>query len=119
MSLTQLDPLDGPEDLQSAAPEFPPENPDCIATNCLDDYEDVFGELLPDCSPGASEVCYDGPPGTDGVGQCTAGPRTCSSNGFFGACNGQVLPDTEICDDLIDNNCDGDADADAADSDCP
>jgi hypothetical protein len=60
--------------------------------------EDASGALL-------RESCYDGPAGTAGVGACTAGVRTCTGAGF-GACVGQALPSTEVC-DAIDNDCDG------------
>ena len=47
--------------------------------------------------------CYNGPEGTDGVGECHSGHRVCVE-GFFGNCVGQVIPYPEICDNL-DNNC--------------
>ncbi len=47
--------------------------------------------------------CYDGPPGTEGVGICHAGQRTCS-NGQLGPCLGQVTPQQEVCDGK-DNDC--------------
>jgi hypothetical protein len=52
--------------------------------------------------------CYTGPPNTVGVGQCTAGTQTCAA-GVWGACNGDVLPELETCDE-IDNDCDGTVD---------
>lgn len=52
-----------------------------------------------------TEVCYEGPSGTAGVGVCRSGIRTCNS-GAWGGCIGQVLPSDEIC-DAKDNNCDG------------
>ena len=57
--------------------------------------------------------CYDGPPGTLGVGVCRAGVRTCV-DGQYGDCVGQVLPSLEVCDGL-DNNCDGVVDNDPVD----
>ena len=60
--------------------------------------EDASGAVL-------TEVCYDGPAGTQGVGACTAGSRTCSG-GRFGSCVGQALPSLEVC-DAVDNDCDG------------
>ncbi|MCB9639823.1 MAG: hypothetical protein H6728_13590 [Myxococcales bacterium] len=58
------------------------------------------------CKPGATQPCYGGPPGTDKVAPCKAGVSTCQSNGTWGACAGQVLPQTEVCDGK-DNDCDG------------
>jgi hypothetical protein len=57
---------------------------------------------------GANQVCYVGPAGTNGVGVCHGGSQICS-NGSLGSCVGQVLPSTEVCDNL-DNNCNGQRD---------
>ena len=54
------------------------------------------------------DTCYTGPPGTEGVGECKAGVRTCT-NGVWGGCAGEVTPTAEMCDGL-DNNCNGDTD---------
>jgi hypothetical protein len=70
--------------------------------------------LLPDtkmlhCQPGETRRCpYLGPAGTDGVGECRAPRATCSSQGTWGACDGQVVPTTESCvPDGKDRDCDG------------
>lgn len=57
---------------------------------------------------GLVEVCYDGPNGTEGVGECKAGESVCN-NGVWSKCLGQVLPQNEICDGL-DNDCDNQVD---------
>jgi hypothetical protein len=57
--------------------------------------------------------CYDGPAGTQGVGVCSAGTRTCTS-GTFSACVGEVTPATEVCNG-VDDNCDGHIDEGIAD----
>ena len=49
-------------------------------------------------------ACYNGPEGTEGLGECRSGLRTCV-DGFFGNCVGQVIPFPEICDGL-NNDCD-------------
>lgn len=60
------------------------------------------------CAPGASESCYDGPAGTEGIGACLAGTRTCDASGMsYGTCTGTVTPAAELCGDAIDNDCDG------------
>lgn len=60
------------------------------------------------CTDGDSQSCYEGPPGTDGIGLCKAGLRSCKA-GKLGPCEGQVKPtvercgtqkDDESCDDL-------------------
>ena len=80
------------------------------------------GEVLPgtetcdnkdnDCDgstdEGLSQVCYSADPATKGVGPCKAGLQGCSG-GKWGACNGQVTPVTETCDNK-DNDCDGTTD---------
>jgi len=69
------------------------------------------------CAPGETEPCYLGAPGTAGVGPCKAGTRTCNDDGLgWGACKNQVLPQPEICNNNIDENCDGTKD-NAADLD--
>lgn len=75
-----------------------------IPNNDID--EDCNGQDA-ECSPGASQSCYTGPAGTEGVGICQAGTETCDSNGVFGACEGQVLPGTEIPGNGVDEDCDG------------
>lgn len=55
-----------------------------------------------------TQTCYTGPEGTVGVGLCRAGTKTCSA-GEFDACEGEVVPVDEICDEL-DNDCDGEID---------
>jgi hypothetical protein len=62
--------------------------------------------VIPDCRDGETLSCYTGPAGSAGTGQCANGTQTCSS-GTYGACVGEVLPETEVCDDAIDNDCDG------------
>ncbi|MFO7567327.1 MAG: choice-of-anchor L domain-containing protein [Enhygromyxa sp.] len=65
------------------------------------------GLCHPDCEPGDIGECYEGPPGTLGVGECASGTRTCTAAGTWGACIGQTLPSQEICDNDLDEDCDG------------
>lgn len=60
------------------------------------------------CEPGAEVPCYEGPPGTDVWGICRKGTRRCAADGStFGACTGQILPQTERCDTPDDDDCNG------------
>lgn len=62
---------------------------------------------IAECTPGATEACYSGPPGTQDVGLCVAGERTCDDDGTWGACAGEVLPAAEDCGSPGDEDCDG------------
>lgn len=60
------------------------------------------------CVPLATEVCYGGPAGTEGVGLCKGGTRTCNAEGTgFGPCEGAVVPSPEDCATSEDEDCDG------------
>lgn len=60
------------------------------------------------CAPGATQSCYQGAPGTQNVGPCHAGTQTCDASGTsWGACLGQVLPVSEICNNNVDDDCNG------------
>lgn len=65
------------------------------------------GGESPECTPDTSEECYTGPPATRGVGACKKGRRTCTEDGAWGVCEGEVLPAVERCDAQGDENCDG------------
>jgi hypothetical protein len=78
------------------------EDCDGLAEPC--DGGDVTG--LP-CHPGQSESCYDGPLGTEGIGQCRAGVRYCSEFDTWGPCEDAVVPGPEVCGNGVDEDCDG------------
>ncbi len=60
------------------------------------------------CSPGETEPCYSGADGTEGVGVCLGGSRTCEENGSgFGVCEGEVVPGEEDCATLGNEACTG------------
>lgn len=61
------------------------------------------------CTPGETRACYEGPPGTEGLGPCTAGQQVCDADGRgFTECAGQVWPEPEErCDTPQDDDCDG------------
>jgi len=60
------------------------------------------------CNPGQTQACYTGAAGTENVGPCQGGTQTCNNlrNGW-GPCAGEILPQPEICDDGVDDDCDG------------
>ena len=65
-----------------------------------------------ECVTGDTRACYSGDPGLVGIGICTAGTETCI-DGMWGACEGEVLPESaedceggdDDCDGLIDEGC--------------
>ncbi|WPB76552.1 kelch repeat-containing protein [Archangium violaceum] len=60
------------------------------------------------CRVGETAPCYEGPEGTEDVGLCRAGTRTCVAGGTaWSACEGQVLPSTEDYTRPGDEDCDG------------
>jgi hypothetical protein len=109
-----------------AAP--PHGKPECVGgtcglRSCLDPWADCDGDpsngcevdTLADgacvCTPGDTTPCYDGAPGTEGIGVCKGGLRTCDASGTkWGDCQGEVLPQPERCNGL-DDDCDGSPEA--------
>ena len=95
----------------------------CLALNAVDGLardcdradDQADNGSCGDCTPGQMEACYSGPPGTVGVGTCSAGVRTCTDASSWGACSGEVTPQPETCTGL-DDDCDGLVDD--ADPDC-
>lgn len=60
------------------------------------------------CTPNASEACYTGPAGTENVGVCVGGTRMCNALGTeWSPCEGEVVPSPESCQNLADDDCDG------------
>jgi len=66
----------------------------------------------PECGNGEVRACYSGADGTQGVGACVAGQQGCFGGAWQVECSGEVVQATEVCDDAIDNDCDGAIDAD-------
>ena len=64
-----------------------------------------------ECTPGEEWTCYSAPLETDGIGACQRGVKTCGGDGMgWGPCVGEITPVDEVCDDLVDNDCDGEVD---------
>jgi len=70
-----------------------------------DDCNGMVDDIMCECTDDDVQDCYTGPRGTDGVGECITGTQLCV-DGAWAACEGDVTPELEICDD-IDNDCDG------------
>jgi len=81
-------------------------NPEATISNDSCEYS----EPKQVCEEGTTQQC-----GTSDVGACQFGTQTCVDNNW-GECVGTVEPISEVCDDQIDNDCDGKTDAD--DEDC-
>ncbi len=59
------------------------------------------------CESGQTRLCYTGSPVSLGKGLCRQGSASCQLNGQWGPCLSQVLPTKEVCDNLLDDDCDG------------
>jgi hypothetical protein len=79
--------------------------------------DEADGQCYPECEPGDGEACYEGPPETLDVGACAAGTRTCNDDGTWGSCLGQTTPSAELCDNDVDEDCDGSLVAEDRDGD--
>ncbi|WP_197041047.1 hypothetical protein [Chondromyces apiculatus] len=78
------------------------------ANDIDDDCDGAVNEGC-ECTPGDTEPCYNGPPGTEGVGICQAGMRTCTEEGTWSpACVGEVQPSLrEDLNSPYDDDCTG------------
>jgi hypothetical protein len=65
--------------------------------------------VITDCAPASKESCYSGPQGSNGHGRCTGGVRTCTAEGVWGICEGEIVPEAEDCSAPEDEDCDGQA----------
>lgn len=90
------------------------DNQRCTSGWCTAFTEPVYPPIMQGtqltCQPGKEQSCYDGPLSTNNQGTCRTGKRTCSIVGFWSQCRDQVLPQTELCGDKLDNNCNGTVD---------
>ena len=59
------------------------------------------------CTPSQTQACYGGPEQTEGVGMCKSGTQTCTAEGEWGPCEGEVVPSKEDCSAPADEDCSG------------
>jgi len=92
--------------------DWAPEICDDGIDNDCDDLIDVWDpDCGAECFPGEVQPC-----GTD-EGDCEMGVQICQPDGTWGDCEGGVGPQPEVCDDR-DNDCDGLTDEDAVPEIC-
>ncbi|MGB9599253.1 MAG: MopE-related protein, partial [Myxococcota bacterium] len=94
--------------------EILPEKDEVCGNLKDDNCNGITDENCP-CTEGAKKRCYTGPANTEGVGSCRAGISICT-NGVWGKCEGEILPEKESCigveDGKIpeDTDCNGEVD---------
>jgi hypothetical protein len=85
----------------------------CTPAGAAATDDDCDGRTDEDCAcvVGSTQSCYDGAPGTAGVGPCRAGAQTCEGVGAgsrYGDCVGARAPTTETCTNTgVDDDCNG------------
>lgn len=90
-----------------------------LARSCRSDSECAVQEVClaascvkVECEEGQSRTCYEGPAGTMNVGICRGGQQSCRGR-RWSACEGQILPVQEVCNQL-DDDCNGKVDDDSS-----
>ena len=76
---------------------------DCLGDDVCENGECAASSSV-ECSSDETRDC-----GTNDLGECSYGIEGCVDGEWSGNCEGEVVPELEVCDGL-DNDCDGDAD---------
>ncbi len=89
----------------ACSPSSPPVDAGTDAPVCKPDSGDPAG--CP-CDPSTTKTvdCYTGPPGTNSKGICQTGKRSCTPQGTYTTCVGEVTPQPEVC-NYTDDDCNG------------
>lgn len=108
-----------PSPIVDAEPKEPPP-PELPMPHVPDDPcdgidNDVDGDVDEHCycTVGETQPCFRGPADAVDVGACRAGIQYCEHTnsdlgyGLWGACISDIVPQTEICESGIDEDCDG------------
>lgn len=99
-----------------------PDDEACDADMVDEDCDDQVNEEGAGCAchPGDIEPCYDGPAGTEGIGECRGGKHACAPDGRgYGPCVGEKTQAAETCDaEGRDEDCDGEHNEQGADCFC-
>ncbi|MGE0787848.1 MAG: hypothetical protein AB7S26_19395 [Sandaracinaceae bacterium] len=96
------------------SPTYSDAGPSAAAEECngADDNGDGNVDEGCPCTAGATQACFVGPAWMRDVGICTSGSQTCmaSSSEFshWGPCVGSGAPSSEIPDNCVDEDCNGD-----------
>lgn len=104
------EPINIKEQLKEVPIEARPEKVEALRETLKETLREKLKEVQPEpqCTPNTSRLCYNGPAGTENIGECQKGQQNCK-NGIWTPCTGAITPEIETCDGK-DNNCDGNID---------
>lgn len=74
-----------------------------ITETCNNRDDDCDGQV----DDGVTRGCYPFAANTRGIGNCRDGMEACNLGNWTGNCAGAVGPSTEVCGNMVDENCNG------------